>query len=207
MHHKAQSAQGPDAAHAPLRRDAASKKARAMESEKAQIQLLREAVASKQSKRSNFFQHLIKKEEQGEPLLVRLFFASPPHLTLFQTFYSLSNVLILFSQEDDSPIGINSTTAIASTPAEPYSPPHSPPPPSSPPAGLRSPLPEDMEDEERFLRTLGWVPDEEDPVPMLAEEEIADVRVKIILSKVHSSPSPSPLLTHYYSFIIHLLFI
>jgi hypothetical protein len=48
-----------------------------------------------------------------------------------------------------------------------------------------------MEDEERFLRALGWVPDEEDPVPVLAEEEIADVRVKIILSKVHLSHSLS----------------
>jgi hypothetical protein len=157
MHHKAQGAQATDPATVSARRDAKSKKARAMESEKAQAQLLREAVAAKQPKKSSFFQHLIKKEENGELLL-----------------------------EDDTPIGGDQSAAAATAPPEPYSPPLSPPlspPPSSPPIGLRSPLPEDMEDEERLLREMGWVPDEEDPVPVLAEEEIADVRVKIILSK------------------------
>jgi hypothetical protein len=36
-----------------------------------------------------------------------------------------------------------------------------------------------VEDEERFLRLLGWVPDEEDHVPELEEDEIAEVRLKI----------------------------
>eukprot|EP00026_Physarum_polycephalum_P004778 Phypoly_transcript_04802.p1 GENE.Phypoly_transcript_04802~~Phypoly_transcript_04802.p1 ORF type:complete len:388 (+),score=105.73 Phypoly_transcript_04802:258-1421(+) len=67
MHHKAQGVPGSEPAH-PVR-NVASKKARAMETEKAQIQLLKEAVSARQPKRSNFFQHLIKKEEQGEPLL------------------------------------------------------------------------------------------------------------------------------------------
>lgn len=35
------------------------------------------------------------------------------------------------------------------------------------------------EDEERFLRLLGWVPEEEDHVPELEEEEIAEVRHKL----------------------------
>lgn len=36
-----------------------------------------------------------------------------------------------------------------------------------------------VEDEERFLRLLGWVPEEEDHVPELEEDEIAEVRLKI----------------------------
>lgn len=122
---------------------ARSKKLRAMETEKAQIHLLKEATDVKQPNRNNFFQHVIQREVSGEPLL-----------------------------EDESPIG-NDIVPVDVRPSTP--------PPPSPPLGFRSPLPEDIEDEERFLRTLGWVPDEEDPVPVLAEEEMADV--KIYLSK------------------------
>jgi hypothetical protein len=45
---------------------------------------------------------------------------------------------------------------------------------NSPPAQFAT-----VEDEERFLRLLGWVPDEEDHVPELEEDEIAEVRLKI----------------------------
>lgn len=44
----------------------------------------------------------------------------------------------------------------------------------SPPAQLPA-----VEDEERFLRLLGWRPEEEDHVPELEEAEIAEVRLKI----------------------------
>jgi len=170
MHHKAPTTVQ-DAIVAARRAEAVAKKIRNMESEKAQAQLMKENIGgSKQlSKRNNFFQHVIKQEEQGAPIM-----------------------------EDDSPIGIDNALVDA-----PFSP-TTPPPPfihsvdnnnvisindnddnncSTNNNGIKSPLPEDMEDEERFLRTLGWVPDEEDPVPVLAEEEIRDVRVKIFLSR------------------------
>lgn len=190
MHHKV-SAQ--DAALAARRAEAAAKKARVLENEKAQAQLLKEAVSSKQPKRSNFFQHVIKQEEQGAPT------------------------------EDDSPIGIDLAASTEAPYSPSTTPPLLSPPLSSSisssssslsssnssnnnhnnnsnsnnsngsnsnnnnsnntHAGIRSPLPEDMKDEERFLRTMGWVPDEEDPVPVLEEDEIRDVRVKIILSR------------------------
>lgn len=73
MHHKV-STSAQDAAIAFRRAEALAKKARALESEKAQAQLLKEAVASKQPKRSNFFQHVIKQEEQGISVTVCSFF-------------------------------------------------------------------------------------------------------------------------------------
>lgn len=84
--------------------------------------------------------------------------------------------------EDDSPIGHDQTLPPPEDPSSDSSTEsriHTP----SPPPRIRSPLPEDVEDEERFLRTLGWVPESEENVPELGEEEIADVRVKIFLSR------------------------
>lgn len=48
-----------------------------------------------------------------------------------------------------------------------------------------------VEDEERFLRTLGWVPDEEDHVPELDDSEIEEVRLK--LGSQQGSTPGSPL--------------
>jgi len=50
---------------------------------------------------------------------------------------------------------------------------------------MRSPL-ASVEDEERFLRNLGWVPEEEDHVPELTEEEILETK-KFLCQYVLSS--------------------
>jgi len=49
-----------------------------------------------------------------------------------------------------------------------------------------------VEDEERFLRLLGWVPEEEDHVPELDEDEIAEVRLKINNYQQQNSPVTTP---------------
>lgn len=54
----------------------------------------------------------------------------------------------------------------------------------------QSPALPDEEDEERFLRLLGWRPEEEDHVPELEEAEIAEVRLKI--NQQQGSPSSPP---------------
>lgn len=140
-----------------------ARKIRAIKVEKAKV-ALKETLEEQEvvvAKRNNFLMDVFKREKQiqdcGEDVL---------------------SIDVPDEAENFSPLSLNSSDG--NTHHEALYPLHEEDLTQEDPNDLAQSEPASLaEDEERFLRLLGWVPEEEDHVPELEEEEIAEVRLKL----------------------------